>query len=71
MARYNHFTESPYKGIDFKDIRVGYKFRVGKYKNGRHRFLVAVKTGDKTYVEQYNNKMVTLFTANGFRVYEY
>lgn len=71
MARYNHFAESPHKKIAFKDITVGEKFRVGKYKNGRPGFIVAVKTGDSSYFEQYSKKMVRLHTINGYMVYQY
>ena len=69
MARYNHFKELPYHTVMFKDIKIGDKFRLGKYKKDRHSFVIAVKTGDKTYVEQQSKKMVTLFAIVGFHVY--
>lgn len=71
MARYNHFKESPYKQIAFKSVKVGDRFRVGKYKNDRHSFIVAIKTGDNSYIEQYSKKMVVLHTTVGYMVYQY
>jgi hypothetical protein len=71
MARYNHFKESPYKQVAFKDVKVGDKIRVGKYKNGRHGFVIAVKVDKTSYFEQQTKKMVRLHSFVGFMVYEY
>ena len=69
MARYNHFADIKYPKLNFKDLNIGDDFRYGRYKNNRHGFVIATKTGDLSFVEKRSKKEHTLFDNNGYVVY--
>mgnify|MGYP003603438534 CR=1 FL=1 len=69
MARYNHFKDIPYPKIDFITLNIGEEFRYGRYKNGIHGFVIAIKTGELTFVEKRSKKEHLLFNANDYIVY--
>jgi hypothetical protein len=52
MTRYNHFKDIVYPKIMFSDLNIGDEFRYGRYKNGRHGFVIAIKTGELTFTEK-------------------
>ena len=55
----------------FKDIAVGNKFRVAKWREGKRRVVVAVKTGEKTYIEERSKKETSLFSVDNYEVYSF
>jgi hypothetical protein len=69
MARYNHFKDIPYPKLDFNTLTIGEEFRYGRYKNGKHGFVIAIKTGELTFVEKRSKKGHALLNANGYIVY--
>lgn len=64
MSRYNHFTPRKFQTIDFKDVKVGEKFRMDKHKGKiARRDIVMVKTGDLSYRELISKREYTLFSG--------
>ena len=69
MARYNHFKDIIYPKIMFNELSIGDEFRYGRYKNGRHGFVIAVKTGELTFTERRSKKEHTLINSDSYVVY--
>lgn len=70
MSRYNHFKEHNFKAILFKDLDVGNLFRFGRYYNGRHNFIIAIKTGDLSFIEKKSKREHILSSNERYLVYE-
>ena len=69
MARYNHFSDIKYPKLNFKDLNIGDDFRYGRYKNNRHGFVIATKTGDFSFVEKRSKKEHILHHNDDYVVY--
>lgn len=55
----------------FKNIAVGDRFRVAKWRDGKRRVVIAVKTGEKTYIEERSKKETSLLSADNYEVYAF
>ena len=71
MAYWNHFSEDTRTKIMFKDLTVGDKFRVGKWRGKRRSVVIAIKTGEKTYIEERSKKETSLFSVDNYEVYAF
>jgi hypothetical protein len=69
MARYNHFKDILYPKLNFNSLNIGEEFRYGRYKNGRHGFVIAIKTGELTFIEKRSKKEHALFNSDDYVVY--
>lgn len=71
MAYWNHFSDCTRTKVMFKDLAIGDAFRVAKWKGGKRRVMIAVKTGDKTYIEERSKKETSLFSVDNYEVYSF
>lgn len=52
MSRYNHFAPNKYDTVCFGEIKVGEKFRMDKFKDGKRREgIIMIKTSALSYQE--------------------
>lgn len=70
MARYNHFAHIKYEPINFSTVEIGQKFRMGKHRGNRHRYLVMIKTGELSY-QELKSKVDHAPHDKNFIVYKY
>ena len=71
MAYWNHFVEDTRTKVMFKDLNVGDKFRVGKWRGNRRSVVIAIKTGEKSYIEERSKKEHSLFSVDNYQVYAF
>ena len=71
MAYWNHFAEDTRTKIMFKDLAVNDKFRVVKWRGKRRSVVIAIKTGEKTYIEERSKKETSLFSVDNYEVYAF
>lgn len=71
MAYWNHFAEDTRTKIMFKDLTVGDKFRVVKWKGQRRSVVIAIKTAEKTYIEKQSKKETSIFSVDNYQVYAF
>ena len=69
MAYWNHFAEDTRTKIMFKDLAINDKFRVGKWRGKRRSLVIAIKTGEKTYIEERSKKETSLYLVDNYEVY--
>lgn len=55
----------------FKDLAINDKFRVGKWRGKRRSVVIAIKTGEKTYIEERSKKETSLFSVDNYEVYAF
>lgn len=71
MAYWNHFAEDTRTKIMFKDLAIKDKFRVVKWRGKRRSVVIAIKTGEKTYIEERSKKETSLFSVDNYEVYAF
>ena len=55
----------------FKSLAIGDKFRVVKWRGKRRSVVIAIKTGEKTYIEERSKKETSLFYVDNYEVYAF
>ena len=71
MAYWNHFSEDTRTKVMFKDLNIGDKFRVTKWRGNRRSVVIAIKTGEKKYIEERSKKETSLLSVDNYDVYAY